>query len=612
MKRLGRLLAENAARAPHARALSAPGGDALTYDALLARVEDLAEVLDAAGIRGGDRVALVMPNGPEMLVAFLGIAARAACAPLNPAFQADEFDRYLADLRPKALLLLENDASPAASVARARAIPLLTIPVPVQPASAGSPVPVQPASAGSPVSVQPASAGSPVPVQPASAGSPVPAPDTALILHTSGTTSRPKMVPLTHANICASAWNIARALELTAADRYLNVMPLFHIQGLMASLATLVSGGEVIATGGFDAERFFDWWREFRPTWYSEAPTIHQAVLALAPLHREVIRGHPLRFLRSSAAPLPRQVAAELERDLGVPVIEGYGSTETCLQATCTPMPPRVRKAGSVGLPAGPQVAIMGESGDLLPRGATGEIVVRGENVTPGYLEDGDATRRAFRDGWFRTGDLGSFNGDGYLYVTGRIKDIINRGGEKIAPREVEEVLLLHPAVAQAVAFPAPHPSLGEDVAAAVVLHQGSTASEADIRLFAAGRLALFRVPRHIFIVPEISSSASGKLQRELMAARFAPRCAPGRETQAASPPSPMEQFLLGIWRQALGRSVPGVLDSFFDAGGDSVMAGMVIGRVRDELGVELSFRELFEAPTVAELAAILERRVRA
>jgi acyl-CoA synthetase (AMP-forming)/AMP-acid ligase II len=335
------------------------------------------------------------------------------------------------------------------------------------------------------------------------------------VLHTSGTTSRHKVVPLTHANVCASAANIARSLALTATDRCLNVMPLFHIHGLIAALlASLASGARVICSPGFNALQFFGLVKEHQPTWYTAVPTMHQAILARAERNPEAVKATRLRLIRSSSASLPPTVMLELERVFGAPVIEAYGMTEAAHQMASNPLPPAPRKPGSVGIAAGPEIAIMDEHGGLMARGEIGEVVIRGDNVTPGYANNPAANAAAFAHGWFRTGDQGVLDAEGYLRLTGRLKEIINRGGEKISPREVDEILLEHPAVAQAVTFGVPHDKLGEDVAAAIVLRDGAATTERELKAFAGQRLAAMKVPRQILFVAEIPKGATGKLQR--------------------------------------------------------------------------------------------------
>jgi acyl-CoA synthetase (AMP-forming)/AMP-acid ligase II len=323
------------------------------------------------------------------------------------------------------------------------------------------------------------------------------------------------MVALTQGNLCASAANVAASLALGPGDRCLNVMPLFHIHGLVAAvMASLHAGGSVFCAPGFNALRFFGWLEESRATWYTAVPTIHQAVLDRAPRNVEVLERVRLRLVRSSSAALPPQVMARLEEVFRAPVIEAYGMTEAAHQMASNPLPPRARKPGSVGVAAGPEIAIMDGAGRLLPAGGTGEVVIRGRNVTAGYLGNAAANASAFAGGWLRTGDQGWIDDEGYLRLTGRLKEIINRGGEKISPREVDETLLDHPAVAQAVTFALPDAKLGEEVAAVIVLREGAAATEAEIRDFARARLAPFKVPRRVLFLAEIPKGATGKLQR--------------------------------------------------------------------------------------------------
>jgi len=311
-------------------------------------------------------------------------------------------------------------------------------------------------------------------------------------------------------------------LHLSAADCGLNIMPLFHIHGLIAGLlAPLAAGSSIYCSPGFNALKFFGWMTEAKPTWYTAVPTMHQTILSRAPHNSDVITANPLRFLRSSSSSMPPQVIGGLEAAFNAPLIEAYGMTEAAHQMASNPLPPAKRIPGTVGVAAGPEVAIMDEQGKLLERGATGEIVIRGPNVTAGYENNPKANAEAYSDGWFRTGDQGVLDADGYLSITGRLKEIISRGGEKISPREVDEVLMDHPAVHQVVTFGIPHEKLGEEVGALVVLHEGATASEKELREFAAIRLADFKVPRKILFKDEIPKGATGKLQRIGLAAKL-------------------------------------------------------------------------------------------
>ena len=350
---------------------------------------------------------------------------------------------------------------------------------------------------------------------------PAPAPDgEALALHTSGTTARPKLVPLRHVNLCASARNIAVALELGPDDRGLSPMPLFHVHGLVAGvLSALYAGGAAWCAPRFDALRLFRWLDAAEPTWVTAVPTMYRALLARAGRNRRTVERHRLRLLRSSSAAMPPGLLTRLEEAFGVPVLESYGMTEAAQQICANPPPPGRRKPGSVGPAAGPEVRILDADGAPAATGTDGEVAIRGENVMAGYADNPAANAAAFTaDGWFRTGDWGRLDADGDVTLAGRIRDIINRGGEKLSPAEIEHALLAHPRVTEAVAFAVPHRALGEDVGAAVV---ADGAGERELRAFAAARLASFKVPRHLVLVAKLPRGPTGKVIRAGLAARL-------------------------------------------------------------------------------------------
>lgn len=486
-------------------AIGGPERDWLTYGDLRVLSERTIEALRHFGIGASDRVAIVLRNGPEMATAFVTIAQGATTAPLNPAYRQDEYAFYLGDLGAKAIVLAEGDNGPALTAAREQELKVLRLAAD-QDAPAGS------FTLRSESEVE----------MPADGARPD-ADDIALILHTSGTTSRPKIVPLSQSNIAASAEHISTSLALTEHDRCLNVMPLFHIHGLIAAItASMAAGASIWCAPGFDALRFFGWMKEARPSWYTAVPTMHQAILARAERNAETVAEVPLRFLRSSSASLPAQVMESLRGTFDAPVIEAYGMTEAAHQMCSNPM--ELQKPGSVGRPAGPDVRIAHETKDELISGV-GEVVISGPNVTTGYESNPEANAKSFfqADGkrWFRTGDQGAFDADGYLNLTGRLKEIINRGGEKISPLEVDGVLMDHPAVEQVVTFALPHPKLGEEVAAAVVLRAGHATTEREIRDFASVRIADFKVPRRVVILGEIPKGPTGKMQRIGMAEKL-------------------------------------------------------------------------------------------
>lgn len=489
--------------AADAPAIGAPNRPDLSFSGLRQLAKDTVSRLNELGVGRQDRVAMVLPNGPEMASAFVAVGCGATTAPLNPNYKAPEYEFYLSDLNAKVLLVIEGSDSEAIGVAKKLGVAVFELTVP-DGAPAGA-FEIKGTSLGE--TTKPGFA------EPN---------DTALILHTSGTTSRPKIVPLSQTNVCASASNVAQSLALSATDRCLNVMPLFHIHGLIAAvIGSLHAGASVTCTPGFNALKFFGWLDETKPTWYTAVPTMHQAILARGPRNADSVANAGLRLVRASSSSLPPQVMQGLEEMWGCPVIEAYGMTEAAHQMACNPLPPAKRIPGSVGIAAGPEVSIMSEAGALLNTGETGEIVIRGNNVTSGYENNDKANAENFTNGWFRTGDQGVIDAEGYISITGRLKEIINRGGEKISPREVDEVLMNHPAVAQVVTFAMPHDKLGEEVAAAAVLREGQNATEAEIREFASASLAAFKVPRKIVILNEIPLGATGKLQRIGMAKKL-------------------------------------------------------------------------------------------
>ena len=491
------------AGADAAPALSAPGRQPLTFGELRALIGDTLAALNGVGIGRNDRVAIVLPNGPEMASCFIACANGVTSAPLNPAYRADEFEFYLSDLNAKALIVEQGSRSPAIEVARRLDLRVIEL------------LPQLKAGAGAfRLDLQPGEA--------AAAGGFALPDDVSMVLHTSGTTSRPKIVPLSQRNLAASAQHIRNTLKFTAADCGLNIMPLFHIHGLIAGvMAPLAAGSQVFCTPGFNALKFFGWMDEARPTWFTAVPTMHQAIASRASKNLDIIKRHPLRFMRSSSSSMPPQVIREAEAIFGAPLVEAYGMTEATHQMASNPLPPAVRKPGSVGLAAGPEVAIMSEDGSLLPRGSTGEIDIRGAHVTAGYESNPKANAEAFDNGWFRTGDQGVMDAEGYISITGRLKEIINRGGEKVSPREVDEILMDHAAVAQVVCFGMPHSKLGEEVAACVVLREGQSVTERELQAFVALRAADYKVPKKILFMAEIPKGATGKLQRIGLAAKL-------------------------------------------------------------------------------------------
>jgi len=469
-------------------------GIRVTYDSLRKQVFDMANALASLGIRRGDAVAIVLPNGLPSIVSFLAASIAGTAAPLNPAYPYEEFLFFLGDTDARILLCPPVGAEFARSAAADRKIPAFSVHMTEQ-----GIVHLEGSTNG------------------VSASEPT-ADDIALILHTSGSTGRPKRVPLRHFNLAVSSANIANTYALTEEDVALCIMPLFHIHGLIGStMSTLLSGGTVVVPAKFNALSFWRTVREHGVTWYSGVPTMHQLLLARA--HHNLTEAASLRFIRSCSAPMSAELIHKMEETFGVPFVEAYGMTEASHQMTSNPLPPRHRKAGSVGVGTGLRVRIMDKQGNSLENNQCGEIAIQGANVFRGYENNPEANTRAFINGWFRTGDQGYLDEDCYLHLTGRIKDIIIRGGENIAPHEVDEVLLRHPAVAAAVTFGCAHPTLGEEVAAAVVLHERHGTTESQLIHHCRESLAEFKVPKKIYFVDSIPTTATGKIRRRVVAA---------------------------------------------------------------------------------------------
>ncbi len=479
-------------------AIVAQSGLTLTYRQLRDEVMRAAEHLSSCGVRPGDRVAMVYPNSAEAIVLFLAASVAGTAAPLNPSYKREEFAFYLEDTQARVLLVPPGDF-----LAAREALPAGGLVIEAGFDTSGT------------LRLEPVS-------QTPSLHNALTEPkddDVALVLHTSGTTSRPKMVPLRHRNLAASVSNIISCYRLTKDDVSLCVMPLFHVHGLVAStLSTLGSGGTVIVPQRFSPFEFWGLLGEHRVTWYSAVPTIHQMIVGRAS-HGKPAQATSLRFARSCSSSLPPQLMGELENLLDVPVLEAYGMTEASHQMASNPLPPGSRRPGSVGIGTGVEITILDEQGNFLPVGAVGEVAVRGPNVMNGYVANPAATEAAFSGDWFRTGDQGTMDHEGYLTLQGRIKELINRGGEKIAPREIDEVLTRHPAVAEAVTFGMPHKTWGEEVAAAVVLK--GEVEKRDLADFCRQHLADFKIPRQFFFVDDIPRTSTGKIQRRHVAAAF-------------------------------------------------------------------------------------------
>jgi acyl-CoA synthetase (AMP-forming)/AMP-acid ligase II/thioesterase domain-containing protein/acyl carrier protein len=574
-------LARIARSNPEAAAIFSPGNDPLTFSELDDRVESVAHDLRALGVERGDVVAVAMPEGRELLMTLLGIMRVAVAAPFDASFTDAEFRTRLT-LTPARCLV----TAAGSRAARALALPV----VEVRSDRQRGPV-LSPEIPGSLAFPEPKCRRVPF--------------DTQLILQTSATTAAPKLVPLTRRNLSAICNSIRRGLGLRSSDVYLSVLPLHHILGFSCAVGQLLEGGGVACPGAFDPLHFASWLAQFQPTWYAGGPALHHAALQIAREHPEPF-APSLRFIRCGTGAASPALLDELEHTLKVTVVNGYGLTEVGSVTNTDPHLPR--KKGSVGRSIGLDIAIMASSGSLLPPNNEGEVVVRGDAVTPGYLGDPAATHRALRGGWFHTGDLGRVDQEGDLFITGRIKEIINRGGEIIVPIEIDHALADHPAVAQAAAFSVDHPTLGEDAGVAIVLRPGAIVTEAEIRGFLAdGRLSRARIPNRIVFTDSIPVSATGKPLRKMLSEKFGASIA---ESSPAETLTPTERRIAESWASLLGISgIPGRADNFFQLGGDSLSAARMIAAVDKQFDLRGRLwerAEFFDSPTVAALADIL------
>ncbi|MEP7206570.1 MAG: non-ribosomal peptide synthetase [Casimicrobiaceae bacterium] len=570
--------------APHAPALLAPGRAPLCFADLAGQSERLVCAFAAQGVPPRARIAIGLPQGPEMAAVVLAVACTGACVPFDPRWGPAAIAEHVRRSGAVAMILPASGMDAAHEAAHE--VGIRPIALTWDGAAPAGMVEIDAA-----------------PVDRAPASRPAPG-DVALVLQTSGTSGQAKRVLLTQRNICSSAEAIAMSLRLGPEDRSLCVMPLFHIHGLVGSLlAPLWAGGSVACTPGFDPHRVLDWLEELRPTWYSAVPAMHAALLSewRGAARRPRVN---LRFARSASAALPKQLAIGLEDALRVPVIEAYGMTEGAHQIASNPLPPGERRHGSVGTATRTSIAILGGEGQVLPPGSSGEICIRGENVTTGYeADDGTPDRSAFVGEWLRTGDEGHLDVDGYLVITGRLKEMINRAGEKIVPREVEECFLENPQVRQVVVFGVPHPTLGEDVAAAIVSHESARVDVEALRQFVARRLPSHAIPARILQVSEIPVNATGKVQRHRLADQLRARL----ETPYVEPRGAVEVAIAEVFADVLGIEAVGACDNFFTLGGESLRGAQALARLRARFRIELPLAGLFRMATPAELAWLVE-----
>jgi acyl-CoA synthetase (AMP-forming)/AMP-acid ligase II/thioesterase domain-containing protein len=583
---LGQVIGRTASRFPHQPAIVSAAFAPLTYQDLQRQLDGIRRQLRLAGLDRDARIGVVMPNGPEAVLTIVAVACCSIAVPFDPRLPQAEVDRRLDMLRLNALLVLQGSASEARQAAERRRLAIIEA-APAGHGQLGLNIAVQ-------VSNSPAIDAEPDP------GSP------AFILQTSGTTAQPKLIPFSHGNMLAAAARLQAWFGLTHRDRCLSVSSPYYSHGLKVTVFTpLLTGGSIAIPTNSTVVALDEWLDVLRPTWYSAGPTLHTAVLDKAENLKDAPAAHTLRFVVSGGAPLLKEVQDDLQRILGVPVLEHYGSSEAAQIATNLP-PPGPNRPGTCGQPWPDIVTIVGEDGHPLPAGERGEIWVRGPTVTSGYLDAPELNQAAFIKGWFRTGDIGSLDGDGFLSLHGRLSEIINRGGEKIAPAEIESALLRHPAIAEAAAFAIAHPRLGDDVAAAVIPHPGAQTTPAELRQFLQLELASFKIPRHILFLDQLPKGATGKVQRRRLRESL-----DGLLGDQRAMPLPamnkglldLEAELLILWRRLLKSEAVTVDDDFFARGGDSLLAMEMLIEVERLIGRPVPETIMFGAETIRQLA---------
>lgn len=586
-------ISDRASQAPDAVAILSRGRRSLSYAALRDHVSFVVAQLNQAGAGRGDRVALVVPKSSEAATAFLGVSAGATAVPLNPECTIDEYRRLFSVINPKLVMVEEGSESVAIMTAESMQIPILRM---VRNTSLDA-------------GLFELSAESDLPAAPQTGLATLD--ENALLLQTSGTTSRSKLVPLTHKALVVSAHNIAKSLELNVKDCCLDIVPFFHIGGLVDVVgAPLASGGSVVCSSGFSVSDFFMCLDEFKPTWTQAAPAMLEEILNATETQQYSRGRSSLRVVRSVSAPIGVELRDEFEGLFRVPVLDIYGLSETSGLVACDSLR-GPRKRGAIGPSAGPELGIMDRGGRLLKAKSVGEIVVRGETVMTGYDGDSDFDPAHYFDKWFRTGDTGYLDEDGYLFLTGRLKETINKGGDKISPSEIDAVLFGHPGIDDCAAFPLPHETLGEEPAVAVVTKTGVAIGRTEVVKYLSERISRFKVPRIIMFVDRIPKSATGKVERNRLAEYLGLIDGDTRQTLRPTyvPPTTMlGETLARMWSRILKVDPIGVHDNFFDLGGDSLKAARLVNDMETKWGEIIYVSAIFDAPTIAEFEGFLAR----
>jgi len=574
---------------PNKIALESPEKQPITFKELTNDIDDIISVLSQLNLsakKNKQRVAIIPFDGQETIMALMATMSCCTAAPLNRNYTTEEFEFYFTDLNIKALIAPEGVVSPAIKIAKKRKLPIITLSLLKDKKliiNVNNKITTKKVGQSNYSRLN----------------------DIALVLHTSGTTARPKIVPLTHLNISASVINMINSLKLSKTDKCLDVMPLFHIHGIITAMSSLCCGGGIVLPMKFDINNFWDWLKDFHPTWYTAGPTIHQAILLKSNIQKNVLNKINLRFIRSSTSPLPPKIFYELEKKFRAPISESYGMTEAALQITANPPIIGENKAGSAGKPVGLELAIIDNQDKFLKIRETGEIVIKGDNVLKAYEKNPEANKTSFIKGWFKTGDLGFLDKDGFLFINGRVKEMINKGGEKISPREIDEALLSHPKIESAVAFAIPHQSLSEDIGAAIILKKGiKDINRVELRRFLSKKITNFKIPNKIFTVEEIPKGPTGKLQRIGLYAKL-------KKTEKNKSPETqkgnIEKKIQKIWQKILKINSIKINDNFFEIGGDSLKTGELVNEING-VGFKISIDDILDNPTIEDLVKKLKK----
>lgn len=518
-------------------------------------IQLISQKLQAVGSKTGDKVAILCHGGNKTLEIILALASNFICVPINAALKDSEIEKIISDLKIQTIVL-PPETDRILKLKKGE-LSILKFFIPNNKKSLEIKILSTKKTFQNEKNDKTA----------------------AFIIVTSGTTAEPKFITLSRKNIIANAVNMKKTLRLKSTDRCLDVMPFFHVHGLMVAITTLAAGGSVICPPKFDQNNFFKWWQTNKPTWYTASPTIHQSILRIANDYKKIIVENPIRMIRSSSAPLAPQIIRMLEEAFRAPVLESYGMTEATLQITSNLLPPGQRKTGSAGKPIGLRLAIINRNNQFLKKNQIGEIIIKGANIIKKYTDESKTNKNSFYQGWLKTGDFGYLDNDGYLYIIGRIKEMINKGGENISPREIDEFFLKHPKVNLAAAFAIPHKTLGEDIAVAIILKKNEKAGEGELKKYALKNLSEFKVPSKILIVKDLPKTSTGKIQRLKLYEKFKKRLS--RKTFSIKKYSPKNILAIDLWKKLLEIKDALLEDNFFEAGGDSLLLEQLITELK-------------------------------